>query len=352
MAALYTHLKPMQPTDYHSATIDTVATKAFFVGMLSQGPTPKNWTDEWALEAFPTGGNPTVAEGADKTDGFGYEVPFTLKGMLQVARSAGWHVTKQSMRLAQAEWEKGNGRAKQQAADARNFWLQLEKMLLSMQEARDYAAGVARRTRAAPTWLLPTAHAIHDIDASIRPTVAQYYTGAFEDYTEAEMKKQLLACSLQRGEPVSLFGHVGLELKTKMSTFPFIVPKSEVVDDKREVSMPNAKKLSLMVDIFEYDGATVRTAWMPRLFCNHEAENMPTTDYTNTSGLFIDPTMWDLAFSERVHHVDCSTQLDTGGGPRGYHEAELRLRCKNPMGQFTVYSKKLAAMAAAAAPAA
>jgi len=124
-----------------------------------------------------------------------------------------------------------------------------------------------------------------------------------------------------------------------------------VVDDKREVSMPNSRKLSLMVDIFEYDGATLRTAWMPRLFCDHEAANMPTTDYTNTSGLFIDPTMWDLAFSERVHHVDCSTQLDTGGGPRGYHEAELRLRCKNPMGQFTVYSKKLALMAAAKAPA-
>lgn len=350
MSALYTYLKPMQPTDYHAATIDTVATKAIFVGMLSQGPTPKNWTDEWALEAFPTGGNPTVNEGADKTDGFGYEVPFTLKGMLQVARSAGWHVTKQSMRLAQAEWEKGNGRAKQQAADARNFWLQIEKMLLSMQEVRDYGgANVPRRTRCAPMWLSPNAHALHDVHASIRPTAAQWYTGAFEDYSESEMKKQLYAAAIQRGEPVSLFGYVGLDLKARMSEFMFKVPKSDTVDDKREVSVANAKKLSLMCDIFEYDGATVRTAWMPRLFCNHEADNMPETDYTNTSGLFIDPTMWDLAFSERVHHVDCSTQLDTGGGPRGYHEAELRLRCKNPMGQFTVYSKKLAKMAAAVA---
>lgn len=349
MSALYTHLKPMQPTDYHSATIDTVATKAMFVGMIAQGPAPKNWTDEWALEAFPTGDNPTVAEGSDKTDGFGYEVPYTLKGMLQVARSAGWHVTKQSMRLAQAEWERGNGRAKQQAGDAKNFWLQLEKMLLSTQEARDYAAGVSRRTRGAPSWLSPNAHAIHDVHVDVRPTAAQYYAGAFEAYTEAEMKKQLLASALQRGEPVSLFGYVGLELKTKMSTFPFIVPTVAGMEDKRDVTLANSKKLSLMVDIFEYDGATVRTAWMPRLFCDNEKANMPATDYTNTSGLFIDPAMWDLSFSERVHHVDCSTQLDTGGGPRGYHEAELRLRCKNPMGQFTVYSKKLAKMAAAKA---
>lgn len=334
----------MQPTDYHAATIDSVATKAIFVGMLAQGPSPVNWTDEWALEALPTGDNPTVAEGADKTTGFTSEVPYTLKGMLQVARSLGWHVTKQSQRIAKTPWEKGNSKAKQIAADARNFWLQIEKMLLSMQEARDYAAGVPRRTRGAPMWLSPNAHAVHDVHADIRPTADQWYEGALEDYDEEAFKKQLLAASLQRGEQVSLFGHVGLNLKQQMSLFGIKVEKSDNVEDTRQAVVQAGKKLSLMVDIFEYDGATVRTAWMPRLFCDHEAAGMPATKYTNCSGLFLDMTMWDLAWAERVHNVDCS-QLDTGGGPRGYHEGEMRLRCKNPMGQFVMKGAKLTDLA-------
>ena len=140
---------------------------------------------------------------------------------------------------------------------------------------------------------------------------------------------------------MTLFGHVGLNLKQQMSLYGIKVEKSDAVEDKRETVVQTGRKLSLMVDIFEYDGATVRTAWMPRLFCDHETAGMPATKYTNCSGLFLDMTMWDLAFAERVHNVDCS-QLDTGAGPRGYHEAELRLRCKNPMGQFVVKGAKLA----------
>lgn len=343
MATLYTTSLGMIANDFHSGVVASVSDKCPLIGLMPEGKTVKNWDDKWAVESFPTGDNPAVGEGVDKIAGFTSQVPYYLEGKCQIFRSAGWHVSKQKADgLNKSAEEVANAKAKQQALDSRNLLVSTEKVIGSMQEAAEVTTTVVTRyTRGMPQWLSPNAHAVQDVNAAVRPTAAQWYNGSFESFSEDKLREMLLACALQRKGPVALMGFVGLELKQKMSYFTTKVEKSDALTDVRSVNMENGRKFSMMVDLFEFDGCSVKAVWMPRLFCDSASAGMPETDYTTTSGIFPDMSMWELAYFNRMAHIDCS-KLDTGAGPRGYHEFEARLRCLNPMGQAVAYMKKMA----------
>src|SRR5574343_545084 len=286
--SLYVIDKPMQNPDFHGGLIDSVSTEAMFLGLLPNGPKPKNFADEWAVKAFPVTRNPVAGEGNDKTTGWSKAIPLTLKGMTQLNESVGYLVTEES-EMIDAGYETGNTLAEQRVQDASNFALQHEKVFLSNQEARDKDGDNERLTRGAFRWLQTTAHDFQDIPAALRPTSAQWYAGTLALYDEDAFKAQLRAAAEQQKKAVSLFGYVGLALKDKMSKFAYRVTKTDTVSDARLIQLkPN--ELSLTVDLFEYDGGKVRTVWMPRLLCDTSDANMAETAYTPNSGLFLDLT--------------------------------------------------------------
>lgn len=332
MGALYTFDKPMQVTDYHTGVVNSVRRKAAFLGLLRDGPAPRAWKDTWAVDEFPSTFNGVTAEGAAKTDGYAASVPFELEGICEIFRSRGYHVTNES-ELFKAGYETGSATARSQAKDAENIALSMEKIALSAQPCRDRGDGVERLTRGAFAWLSPSAQAFLPVPASLRPTSAQYSTGALSAYEENAFIAQGQAAALQINDKVNLMGYVGLKLKQKMSLYNYKVDVSATLADTRQV-LADAKKVALMVDFFEYDWGTVKTLWMPRLLCDYTDEGLADGAHSSEAGLFVDTSMWEMSYKERITHVP---QDDSdGAGKRGFHKSIFRLTCKNPMGQFAV----------------
>lgn len=328
MAELYTFDKPMQVTDYHSAIMASVNTKAAFLAMLRDGPEPKNWEDSWAVKKFPTTKNPKSVEGRDKTSGWTSSVPHELKGMCQTMDSDGYMVTRHAKKRT-AGYESADPVSDQQAIDAENFTLSIEKVLLSTQEAAYSAATKERLTRGAASWLSASAHSYQDIPAELRPTADQHVTTAFNSFNEDALVAMLQACALQKKSKVSLMGYVGLKLKQKMSGFNYKLDITSTLGAARTVDS-DPEKVQMMVDVFEYDAGILRTMWMPNLMCDMASDTLADTFATNYGGIFIDPSMWQVGWWERITHKQ---NADEGAGPRGYHYATARLECLNPMGQ-------------------
>lgn len=348
MGTLYTTSLEMLEPDYHSGAVRSVEDSCPLLALMPEGKTVKNWDDQWPVKPFPTGDNPAVAEGVDKTAGFSSQVPFYLKGKCEIFRSRGWGVTKQSADgLARSIGELAGTKATQIALDARNLLISLEKVLGSDQEAAEVVVDgkIVRYTRGMARWLSPNAHEDQDVHASLRPTSDQVYDGAIEAFTEDKLRDMLIAAAIQRNGPVSLMGFFGLKLKQKTSFFPLKVDKVDAIEDKRQVNIENSREFSVMVDLFTFDGCTLKTVWMPRMYCDYTAAEMPSTKYTHTSGILADMSMWEISYFNRLFNRDCSN-LDTGAGPRGYHELEARVRCLNPMGQALIHAAAAADLAA------
>jgi hypothetical protein len=335
MSFLYQVDKPMRVNDYHEKIVDSADTEAAFLGVLPNGPVPKELKDTWPVSRAPVIAKPEALDGADKTTGWGNTVPLTLEGVCEIMASTGWAVARVSSKL-RAAWEKMmQSAAFQRAEDAKAFALSIQRMLLSNQECRVASGGTAGRTRCVFSWLSPNAHAVDgitEVPAELRPAAAQYYSGAFDDFTEASFKAQLMAAYDKRRSPVTLTGYVGIQLKAKMSLWNELVPVTASLDSARSIAK-KADALELMVDVFKYDMGTVRTLVQNDLMCDMDQSDMPHTYQTPRSGAFLDLAMWNLAWLERIEHMD---GIDQGGGPRGHHFATGRLNCLNPAWQCAV----------------
>lgn len=335
MGFLYQVDKPMRVNDYHEKVIDSANTDAPFLGVLPAGPTPKELKDTWPVRREPKIKFPESADGKDKTDGWGNTVPLTLEGVCEIFQSEGWAVARVASKL-RAAWEAmSRSMAYQQSSDAVAFTLSIQRLLLSNQECRIATGALPGRTRGLFSWLSPNAHAVAgvaEVDPEIRPTDAQYYSGKFSDYNENSFKAQLIAAYKKRRAPVTLFGYVGIDLKTKMSLWQQLVQVTDDVNLARHVDQKQGA-LEMVVDTFKYDAGTVRTVLQNDLMCDVTQDDMPLTDTTPMAGAFLDLTMWELAWLERITHMD---DLDQGGGPRGHHYATGRLNCLNPSWQLAV----------------
>jgi Rieske Fe-S protein len=187
-------------------------------------------------------------------------------------------------------------------------------------------------------WLQPNiAHDVHEIPAALRPGVG--LTGDMTSnsvFNETVFVDLLTRAALEQGdEHLMLTGFVGQRLKMAMSQW---LGKATTVTGLNNVLMrtePKAKKIELICDEFAYDGVSVRT-----LVCNHLGCDMPSngaaitrTDKQFYSGAFVRPEFWsiDTLMPMRTRRLE-----NKGGGERGFHEAILRLACRNPLGQFAV----------------
>ena len=211
----------------------------------------------------------------------------------------------------------------------------------SAQEAaeRGTAEDAVAKTRGMMCWLKPaTAHTVHPIPEALRPGVG--LTDDISDiskFNEEKFKELLGNAAIEQGDDhLSLTGLVGQRLKMLMSDW---IGRAKTVTDMETIlrrTEPKARKIELICDEFAYDGVTVRT-----LVCNHLGCTIPADAKSAItrgavqyySGAFIRPEHWsiDTLIAMRTRRLE-----NKGGGERGYHEAILRLACRNPLGQFAI----------------
>ena len=333
--SLYTVTRPMQVNDYHDGLIRGQTAKAKLMAMLKDGKPMTNWAGTWGVEPFKKRSDPTAAEGADKTGGWTHKVPIPITGQGQVFQSVGWLVTEEAEAMPAGYDKRTNVEgARQQVSDGKDFLLSIESIVLSDQDAVEIDTGVNRRTRGMFKWLDPSQGAFQAVPASLRPSATQFYTGAYASYDETAFMAQIQAAAIAQGQEVALMGLCGLALKTKLSNFNIKVPVSATIQDTRQVVAKDHHRFDLTVDIFEYEGGTVRTTWMPGLLPDRsDPTEFEDSTGTGNSGLFLDMDMWRMQWLIRIAH---RFGTDNGGGKRGFHKASGRLQCLNPGGQFAV----------------
>lgn len=341
MSAIYTVDQTLQVNDYYSKVIKAKAQKNVIQSILKRGETPANWEQkievEPGTEAFSVG----AAEGTDFNEaGIAKRTNLMLSVQLEKFRSTrGFRVTDEAQLLPGYTEKKGEKQlARQQRRDAEELAYSIDCILGSSQEAveRGTSDATVAKTRGLMCWLQKGGvHTVHPIPGGVRPTVGFTGTVSAAGFTEAQFKELLTLAAIEQGdEHLSLTGLVGQRLKMLMSDW---LGKATTVTGMENIlrrTEPKARKIELICDEFAYDGVSVRT-----LVCNHLGCTIPASGAITRgeaqlySGAFIRPEFWsiDTLMPMRKRMLE-----NKGGGERGYHEAILRLACRNPLGQFAV----------------
>lgn len=344
MAAIYTVDQTLQVNDYYSKVIRAKRYKNVIQAILKRGEKPKQWKQEIEVEGATTAQDMAAPEGGDFNEAnLAKRVNAYLEVQLQKFRTIkGFMVTDEAQEMP--GWTEKVGEkqlARQQRRDAEELAYSIDCTLGSLQEAvaRGTSDATVARTRGMMCWLAPaTAHAVQPIPEEFRPSagLAVDVTSA-SAFNESKFRDELVKAALEGGdEHLQLTGLVGLKLKLLMSQW---LGKAETVSGMDTVirrTEPKSRKLELICDEFAYDGVSVRT-----LLCNHLGCTMPAAVggaltpgvVSQYSGAFIRPEFWtiDTLVPMRKRMLE-----NKGGGERGFHEAILRLACRNPLSQFRV----------------
>lgn len=341
MSAIYTVDQTLQVNDYYAKVIKIKANKNVIQSILKRGETPHNWEQKVELEPGTEAFSVGAAEGTDFNEA-DIEKRTNLMVSLQLEKfrsTRGFRVTDEAQLLLGYTERKGEKQlARQQRRDAEELAYSIDCILGSNQEAveRGTSDATVAKTRGLMCWLQKGGvHTIHPIPEAARPNVGFTGTVSAAGFTEAQFKELLTRAAIEQGdEHLSLTGLVGQELKMLMSDW---LGKATTVTGMENIlrrTEPKARKIELICDEFAYDGVSVRT-----LVCNHLGCTIPASGAITRgeaqlySGAFIRPEFWsiDTLMPMRKRMLE-----NKGGGERGYHEAILRLACRNPLGQFAV----------------
>ncbi|MDH3834856.1 MAG: DUF5309 domain-containing protein [Nitrosopumilus sp.] len=198
----------------------------------------------------------------------------------------------------------------------------------------DNGTDTPNRTRGAFHWMQTTAQSLFPVPASFRPAANVRYTGALGSLTEDAFRQRLDRAYDQRRGECNLMGFVGTELKKVFDYFTVRVDagsSNETYPVRTFTASQDSKKVLACVDILEFSTGKVS------LHLSSYLQRTPTTggvtDFSTRSGLFLDMSMWSLAYQDAPALYDLENQ---GGGPRGYADCIMGLKSYNPLGQVVV----------------
>jgi len=344
MAGIYTVDQTLQVNDYYSKVIRAKRYKNTIQAILKRGEKPEQWKQQIEVEDGTTAQNMAAAEGGDFNEStLEKRVNGYLEVQLQKFRTIkGFLVTDETKELPGWTEKKGEKQlARQQRRDAEELAFSIDCTLGSLQEAveRGTSASTVAKTRGMMAWLQKnTAHTVQPIPAAFRPQAGlDVDVTSASAFNETLFKAELIKAALESGdEHLQLVGLVGLKLKAIMSGW---LAKAETVSGMDTILRRNetkTRKLELICDEFAYDGVSLRT-----ILCNHIGCTVPGTvgnaitpgavEYH--SGAFIRPEFWTI---DTLIPMRKRMLPNRGGGERGFHEAVLRLACRNPLSQFRV----------------
>lgn len=352
MAAIYTVDQALQPNDYYAKVIRAKRNKNVIQAILKRGEKPTQWKQEIEIEGETVPQSLGAPEGGDFDEtGLSKRVNKILEVQLEKFRTRkGFMVTDETKELPGYTEQKGEKQlARQQRRDAEELAFSIDCALGSVQEAvaRGSSDATIAKTRGMMNWLAPLTTVTDGEAASLHPvqTIPKEYcpkagidadTSSATYFNEILFKAELVKAALEGGdEHLQLTGLVGLKLKQIMSDWLGKAKTVSGMDTVIRRTEPKSRKLELICDEFAYDGVSVRTLLCNHLGCTIGTEGDPVTigDAQYLSGAFIRPEFWtiDTLVPMRTRRLE-----NRGGGERGFHEAILRLACRNPLAQFRV----------------
>lgn len=304
-----------------------------FSSMIRKDKKPVNMLASWQTESYRA---PTLSGVMDGTDVSSYngEARALLEMYGQILREP-WKVSTLADLNGIAGVPEGET-AHQKMLATKVLKFAIEGRCLSALEcAAEASPSTPYATRGALLYLDSSAQSVKPVPAAFRPSSSNSYTGAIASFTEASFKAMLTAMMKEKKAKVNLTGIIGIEAQNVMDDWTARDPQgvAATLPCVRSFTAPLAdKQLINVVTSFTFSAGTVQTH--TSTFLALDAAGAPTS-YTYKSGIFIDPRMWSLAFMQRPAMFD---QPDLGGGPRGYAQTVMMLKCLNPLGQGRIYT--------------
>lgn len=297
--------------------------------MLNKRKRPNQEKNEWQIKKYPVTGHEGVLDRKDVDN-------FTSNPRVRVAAMAQktWHNPGVSDFSEEAEVAGlSKGEMAEQISDALvTVKRQIEKRCLSDAESQEDNGQVPNETRGAFKWVESAAQSHFPVPDGYRTSAGNIYTGTLVALTEDVLIAMCNSAYLERNGPSNLKGFVGVALKAHISNYTRY--DSSVVG-KESVRMFNqdagSKAVINCVDILKFDTGKINLLLAPFLLTHRKTGER--TAASTMAGLFIDPTMWGLAYTRmpRVRRLE-----DQGGGPRAIVDAIFMLMCDNPQGHLKV----------------
>lgn len=312
------------------AVFNIVSTKTPFMSMINKDPKPHQKRATWQVEKYIEAGLGGVMDGAD-VESYNSTPREEIEGTAQHMRFP--YKISQFSDVTDVAGIRSEF-ARQKATAIVTLKKMMEARALSREDSsQDNGVTVPNATRGVFPWLDSAAQGNKPVPTDYRPPAACNHTGTLATVTEASFRTQLdCAFNLREGAS-TLDGFVGISLKDRFDDFTARDAAATTTNVAIRTFNQNAENMSLInvVDFLKFSSGTVRLH--PSSHLARNAATGAETDYTTRSGVFLDMTMWRCAFMRKPQTVP---QADDGGGPRGYCETILILKCMNPQGHLKV----------------
>ena len=333
MPGMYEKDQPMKIAELGDTIYIAEATKTPFSAMLKRGKEPVQMLSQWPVQIYPTRKAKGTMDGFDISS-FNKTTREQMEAFAMWLMTEGWMVSK----LADLTKTAGVGKkekAKQASDDSLILAQMVERQLLSADDtAAEETPATPFTSRGAFSWLSTTAQTVRPVPANFRPASGCVYSGALESFMPADMETMLEVAATAKKGAVDLMAYCGLKLKRQMSTWAQkVTTVADITQIVQTTQSAAEKKISQVVDFFEFDAGKVKT--MVSFYLRCDTSTGANTDYTPRSGLFLDLTMWELAFLQAAASYLCPP---ASGGARGYNDVVYILKCLNALGQCKVES--------------
>jgi hypothetical protein len=330
MPGIYEQDLPIKTQEVGTTIYNLKSAATPLTRLLKTGPQLNEELSSWEVETYPDDSHAGTLDGTDKatlTD-YGHTDREKVEAHAQYMQSPGWHVSRRASRTMTPA-TKRNEKAHQAMRDAERFALMIEKRIGSDVDTRGESGGTASSIRGMFSWLSATAQSNKPVPAAFRPPSAAVFTAALSTLTPTTFEAMLAALSAQINSSVDLLMPCGLTLKRAMSLWLERDTSASATDKAiAQYSLSKSdKKLIQVCNRFEFDSGIVTNMTHFHLLTD---SNGAVTDYSTRSGLLLNLSMWDIAYLSKPTHYE---NPDLGGGPRGYHDVDFILRCRNPQGQ-------------------
>lgn len=297
-----------------------------FLSSLKKGPQPKQMLATWQSETYPDVASTPVVDGS-AVNSYERVDRYLLQGYGHFFRRP-WGVTT----LADLTDVAGIGRdeaGRQMAAAMLLLKRMIEQQFLSDDDTQADTGSVGYAARGAFSWLTNGAQGTLPVPAGIRPAAANAYTGAFASFAEASLRTMLNSMYTEKKSTLDLVGFVGLDLKVAIDDWTNVYAVSASTSQPRtQYTVVGNQELINNVTMVKF--TTGQAKLIVSEFLNRTTSTGAVGTYSRKAGLFIDPTMWDVAFMKKVANTNLP---EDGSGKRGFVDAVAILRCFNPQAQ-------------------
>lgn len=299
------------------------------LSMLPKGAVPNQMLATWQSEVYPDVASTPAIDGAPVTT---YERVdrYLLQSYGHFFRRP-WAVTK----LANLTNVAGAGK-NEAARQMFNAMLLLKRMIeqqiLSDDDTQADNGSVGFKLRGMGSWLSDSAQAVLPVPSAIRPAAATIYTGALSSLTESLFRDALEAAYTAKKAPLKLNGIVGIDLKAIIDDWTNVFPVASSTSQPRTTYRVDGNQ-TYMSNVTMVKFSVGEASLMLSEFVKRTTSDGTASATSRKCGYFIDPSMWDLAYMDKIANTNLPAD---GSGTRGFVDAVAVLRCFNPLGQVHV----------------